>query len=307
MNGSKHTPTDTRATRSRLHAFGRRCVGATLPLAVLGTAILLAAAGREPAGVELTASTTSGSITIRNSLEGAAVLSTGSMRPGSSVQGVVKITNAGTAAALRLSKSHLSDVLGPFGGALSGRLQLTVEDLARPAAPVVYSGPLSSLPAVALGNFAQGEAHTYRFTATLPNAGQPSSSSTGDNLYQGSSTTVQFDWTATGPGAPVLNFTAPRSQRFAKGVLVRASCTRECKVAIAGSVSIAGSRKTYRLPSRTLSLKASVVTSTTLRFSSAARTAIGKALKKHKKVTANLTGTLPGQAPRGLSIAITRR
>jgi hypothetical protein len=272
---------------------------------VFGSAVLIAAGGRGPTGAELTATTTSGSITIRNSLEGAAILTTGSMRPGSSVQGEVKITNAGTAAAIRLSKSHLTDVLGPFGGALSGRLQLTVEDLAKPASPIVYSGPLSSLPSVALGSFAQGQAHTFRFTVTLPNAGQPPSSSTGDNLYQGSSTSVQFDWTATGPGAPVLNFRAPTPQRFGKGVLVRASCTLACRVAVAGSVSIAGSAKTYRLPSRTLSLKASVATSTTLNFSTAARTAIGKALKKHKKVTAKVTGALPGQAPKKLSIAIT--
>lgn len=305
MNGADQTPRDAAVTRSRLRAFARRCVGATLPLAVLGSAMLIAAGGREPTGVELTATTTSGPITIRNSLEGTAILTTGSMRPGGSVQGVVKITNAGTAAAIRLSKSHLTDVLGRFGGALSGRLQLTVEDLAKPASPIVYSGPLSSLPSLGLGSFASGEAHTFRLTVTLPNAGQPASSSTGDNRYQGSSTSVQFDWTATGPGPPVLNFTAPASQRFGKGVLVRASCTLACRVAVGGSVSIAGSRTTFRLPSRTLSLKASVATGTTLTFSTAARTAIGQALKKHKKVTAKVTGALPGQTAKKLSVAIT--
>jgi hypothetical protein len=53
----------------------------------------------------------------------------------------------------------------------------------------VYSGKLASLSSVALGSMAQGEAHRYRFSVSLP-------SDAGDS-YQGTSSAVTFIWSAT--------------------------------------------------------------------------------------------------------------
>ena len=57
----------------------------------------------------------------------------------------------------------------------------------------MYSGKLASLSSVALGDMAQGEAHRYRFSVSLP-------SDAGDS-YQGASSAVTFLWSATAPEA----------------------------------------------------------------------------------------------------------
>jgi hypothetical protein len=44
---------------------------------------------------------------------------------------------------------------------------------------------------VALGDFAPGEAHSYRFTVTFPERGA------GDNAVAGASATLRYSWTAT--------------------------------------------------------------------------------------------------------------
>lgn len=306
MNQSDRTNIEAAVTRVRMRTFGRKCLAAALPLAALVTAIAIAASGGGSTAT-LTATSTSNTISIKDSRLGAAILTAGSMKPGDSVQGDVKITNSGSRASIRLSESHLTDQLGVFGGALSGRIQLTVQDLAHPAAPV-YQGPLSSLPQVALGSFAPGEARNYRFTATLPNAGPAPSPTTGDNLYQGSRMSVEFDWTATGPGTTkVLTVTAANPQRVGKAVVVSARCNLACKARIAGSVSIAGSKRTYSLPTANVSLAARVTTKVSLKFSKTARTAIAAALVHHKKVTATVTGALlPGGSPHKLAVTLTK-
>ena len=55
----------------------------------------------------------------------------------------------------------------------------------------MYSGKLASLSSVALGDMAQGEAHRYRFSVSLP-------ADAGDS-YQGASSAVTFLWSATAP------------------------------------------------------------------------------------------------------------
>lgn len=307
MRDHLRTTHDSTAARAVVRAFGRKCAAAALPLAGLATAVAIAAGGDGPTRTTLTATSTSGPISIQDSRAGSAILTAGPMKPGDSVQGLVTIVNSGSAASLRLSESNLTDEPGRFGGALSSRLQITVEDLSKPVPPV-YSGPLGSLPNIALGSFAQGAKHTYRFTATLPNGGPPPSSSTGDNLYQGSRTTVEFDWTASGPAPPkpVLTFKAAGVQTFGKGVKVSSSCTLACKLRIAGSVAIAGSKTKYSLPTVSLSLPRSIVTRTTLVFSKATRTAIAAALIHHKKVTATVSGTLAGGTPQKRTVVITK-
>ena len=299
------------ATRARMSAFGRRCAAAAVPLAALGTAVAIAAGGGGSTAPTLSAAASGGSISIQDSRAGKAILTAGPLKPGDSAGGFVTITNSGTPAAVRLSKAHLMDRVGAYGGALSSRLQLTIEDAARPGSPL-YSGPLGSLPNVALGTFAKGEAHTYAFTATLPNGGAPSGPTTGDNLFQGSQTTVEFDWTATGSGVtpppsnPVLTFAGKSPQSFGNGVSVRASCTLACKVRVSGSVSIEGSRRKYALPTGVISIPGRITTTAALRLSKAARRAIAKAFARHKRVSAKVTGALPGGSPHQLTIVITK-
>jgi spore coat-associated protein N len=136
-----------------------------------------------------------------NSDSNAAILTASNMIPGSSASGTVTITNTGTVnGAFSLSESDITDTPGPNGGKLSGDLQLTVTNVTNSSSPVtVYSGALNAMPTEALGTIAPGSsnAQTYRFTVTMPNNGAPSGPTTGDNAYQGSSTSLQFNWTAT--------------------------------------------------------------------------------------------------------------
>jgi len=127
-----------------------------------------------------------------------AILTAANMKPGDTATGTATIANTGTiAGALSLAQSGLADTPGGNGGALSDVLQLTVEDVTAPGAPVVkYTGLLKDMPSTLLGTLAAGGSSTYEFTVTFPDGGEPSSNTTGDNRYQGSSLTVQFDWTS---------------------------------------------------------------------------------------------------------------
>ena len=174
-------------TRRPTRALRRAGAAAALPLAIAVAAVAIAAAG-PGSGVRPAATTirAAGAVTMTNSKAPGAILTASGMKPGNSVQGTVTVTNTGDPAAYGLASSHLLDSSTP---ALSGQLQLLVEDIT--GAPVqVYSGAFAAMPAKALGSFASGEARTYRFTVTLPHsAGNP---------YQGASSSIQLDWTATG-------------------------------------------------------------------------------------------------------------
>ena len=73
-----------------------------------------------------------------------------------------------------------------------------VEDLgdpSSPSAPVTkYSGKLGAMGATALGTFASGDAHRYKFTVTFPDGGTPPGPTTGDNAYKGDNVTVDYNW-----------------------------------------------------------------------------------------------------------------
>lgn len=168
-------------------------------VAMVAVVIAMLAASSRPssADVRLTAGA-GGSLTLSNSSEGSAILALGGMRPGDSAAGTVTIGNTGTVPGdLSLSTSKPVDTPGPGGGALSGRLDLVVTDVTNPGSPVtVYSGKLAALGSSALGTLAPGGSRTYDFHVEFPNAGPGA-----ENAYQGSSLSVQFDWTATGDGA----------------------------------------------------------------------------------------------------------
>jgi spore coat-associated protein N len=187
-------------TRRSTKALRRAGAAAALPLAIVVAAVAIAAAG-STGGVRSAAATirAAGAVTMTNSKAPGAILTAGGMKPGGSVQGQVTITNSGDPAAYVLTSSNLSNTAGPLSGPpLSGRLQLLVQDITGATPAIVYSGAFGAMPSRTLGNFAANEARTYRFTVTLPNGGPASSDTTGDNVYQGASSSLQFDWTATG-------------------------------------------------------------------------------------------------------------
>jgi spore coat-associated protein N len=140
-----------------------------------------------------------GSLSQSNSKDNAAILTASGLKPGGTATGSVTIANTGSIpGTFTLSKSNLTNpVLGPASEKLSDQLDLLIKD----GTTTVYTGKLGamgSLPldgdTVAAGvqqfgaSGAPTATHTYAFTVTLPAA-------TG-NAYQGTSTSVQFDWTA---------------------------------------------------------------------------------------------------------------
>ena len=142
---------------------------------------------------------TAGNLSHTNSKAPGAILNVSGLTPGDSDSGTVDLTNTGGAAGVfTLSRSALvnSDTANPLGA----KLDLVVEDLGDPAAavppaPVVkYTGKLGPMSAVALGTWASGETHRYKFTVTFPDGGTPAGPTSGDNAYKGDRVSVTYDW-----------------------------------------------------------------------------------------------------------------
>ena len=101
---------------------------------------------------------------IGSPLTGAAILTANAMAPGKERTGYIDVTNIGdTSGTFALGSTGLT------GTPLAHELDLDVRDVTPGrSAAVVYSGKLASLSSVALGDMAQGEAHRYRFSVSLP-------------------------------------------------------------------------------------------------------------------------------------------
>lgn len=136
-----------------------------------------------------------------------AILTALDMLPGETRTGTVTIKNTGTTTGIfTLSDSNLVDTPGPHGGQLSAVLDLTVRDDTRNVQ--LYTGKFNAfpsppddipLPGTGTGpptNWQPDEQHTFTFSVTFPEGGQPSSPTTGDNAYQGSKVTVTYNWDA---------------------------------------------------------------------------------------------------------------
>jgi hypothetical protein len=136
---------------------------------------------------------------IGSSLPGAAILAAHDMAPGDVRTGSIDVTNIGdTSGTFALGSTGLIDT------PLAHELDLEVRDVTPGrTATVVYSGKLASLSSVALGDMAQGEAHRYRFSISLP----PDA----DDSYQGASSAVTFLWSATAPEPDVAPTPTPAS------------------------------------------------------------------------------------------------
>jgi hypothetical protein len=133
-----------------------------------------------------------------------AVLVAQGLRPGDSRSGEVTVVNAGdTTGSLALAQADRVDSPTP-AGPLSAVLDLTVTDVT--AGRTVFVGKLAALRSVALGDFAQGDSHRYRFVVAFPGGGAPAL----DNPFQVASTTVSYVWSA-GPAAPAPPASTPPS------------------------------------------------------------------------------------------------
>ena len=134
---------------------------------------------------------------IGSPLTGAAILTANAMAPGKERTGYIDVTNIGdTSGTFALGSTGLT------GTPLAHELDLDVRDVTPGrSAAVVYSGKLASLSSVALGDMAQGEAHRYRFSVSLP--------SDADDTYQGASSAVTFMWSATAPEPAVTPTPTP--------------------------------------------------------------------------------------------------
>jgi hypothetical protein len=176
-----------------------------MSLAAVGLALAAGLASRPaPQPAEARMELVAGTLSMSNSRDGAAILTAAGMAPGVSRVGDVTIANTGDlAGTFSLSKSNLGDTPGPAGGALSAALDLLVQDVTNAGVPVtVYSGKLGAMGPRALGDWAPGASHTYRFTVSLPDGGAPPSATAGDNAYQSSTVSVRYDWIATGEEPP---------------------------------------------------------------------------------------------------------
>jgi Ca2+-binding RTX toxin-like protein len=164
-------------------------------------AVLVASGSHPPPRATPSATLTRGTLSQSNSKAGAAILTASNIGPGDSVKGTVTIKNTGTISGLfSLSARDLVDTPGPNDGELSDTLDLLIQDVTRPASPAtVYSGKQKALTTASLGVFRAGESHTYRFTVSFPNGGVSLSPAGGQNAYQGSSMSVQYDWEASAP------------------------------------------------------------------------------------------------------------
>jgi spore coat-associated protein N len=309
-------------------------VSRLLTIAAVGLAVVTGL-GTAPAErpVETQVELVGGTLSMSNSKDGAAIVTAGGMAPGDTLAGDVRISNTGDlAGAYSLSQSNLADSPGPAGGALSSALDVLVQDVTNLAAPAtVYSGKLAAMGPRDLGTWDPGAARTYRFTVSLPDGGPPPSPTTGDNVYQGSSVSVRYDWTATGdepgggggsggnsgggggagaggggsgdglpqPTAPSLTVTAKKRQRVVrqKGLVVFARCSAACSI----SANAKGQKAAKKLKLSTWKGQAQpgARVKINLRLSKKRVKAAKKALRRSKKPT--VTVTVRATAGAGLS------
>jgi hypothetical protein len=187
-----------------LAAQPRMALGALLTLllaagAVIGSGADFTAASANPSNTFAT-----GTLSMVNSNDSAAVLTASGLRPGGTATGTVDILNSGSlSGTFTLARGAItdSDAVNP----LSGKLNLTVDDcgvFSGTTAPsctdgdevTKYSGTIADMgtaghSVASLGTFAGAVKHRYHFSVQLDAA-------TGD-AYQNATSSVRFDWSAT--------------------------------------------------------------------------------------------------------------
>jgi hypothetical protein len=256
----------------------------------------------------------SGEVQLANSKNGTAVFQTGNLAPGQQVTGTVQLSNTGSGAGdLDLSQADLVDTPGPGLGALSGALQLSVQDVTNPGSPVtVFNGTPGALGNRALGSLPAGQTRTYAFTAALP--------SSGDNTVSGASMSARYVWRLTGPdsgggtggGTGVagtgigsvgavskmpVSVKVNVKKAVKKGLIaVSVKCGEPCAL---NAYAAAKGKPTVRTRRKTGRVKAAGKSATIkLTLSKAGKAALVKRLAKKKSVT--LSVTVKAKDPRGV-------
>jgi hypothetical protein len=285
-----------------------------LVLAALALVAVVAAAQSNDARAQVAALGANGDVHVANSHNGSAILS-GALGPGDSLTGTVTISNIGAAAGpFTLALSHLTDTPGTGGGFLSRQLDLDVQDVTNPLAPVaVFHGRLNSLNPTGLGTFAPATIRIYRFVVSW-------APGTLDATMTGSSMSVQFDWSATSDittspkptvpspvtpsspsapaviAAPKLTLAMPAKQAVLRngGVNATAACVADCTIAGAGYATVPGAAKTYKLVPARQNAAANQTVSLKLRLPAGARGPLRAALRAHKRLVAPITITATG-------------
>jgi hypothetical protein len=134
----------------------------------------------------------SGTMTLLNNKEAAAILNATNLKPGGPAQsGEVQLENTGSLpGAITLSKSSLVDSTP----AMAALLDLTIVDCGTDlncstgTSTTVYTGTVSAMPSQSLGTWAAAEKHRYQFSVSL--------NSSATNAVQGKTVSVQYDWAA---------------------------------------------------------------------------------------------------------------
>ena len=176
-----------------------RVLGAACAVSVAGAVVVGSGANFTSVSANPGNSFTTGTLTQTNSKANAAILTATGIKPGDAAStGTVDITNTGNLAGtftLRKLNVTNSDAVNP----LAGKLDLVVADCGVPEAgagvcttPVTkYTGKIDAMTDTALGSFAAGAARRYKFSLAFAN-GTPAV----DNLYQGDTTSVEYQWEA---------------------------------------------------------------------------------------------------------------
>jgi hypothetical protein len=180
----------------------KRALGSLAVLVAATGVVVGSGANFTSSSANPTNSFAAGTLTILNSKEGTAVLSsTGAMKPGGTAEvGTVDISNTGTIAGdFTLTRSAITN--SDAGNPMSAKLNLTIKDCGEwpaPATPepcgdgddvtIQTGGTISSMGSVSLGTFSAAEKHRYEFSVQLD--------SSATDAYQGDTSSVTFDWNA---------------------------------------------------------------------------------------------------------------
>jgi hypothetical protein len=171
-----------------------------MALGAIGLAVAAPGGGQRLASAEL--QDASGAVSITNSHAGQALFDAQLARPGDGVTGTVTIGNDGDVAGdFAVRPSALHDTPGPNGGLLSQRIELVLFDVTH-GNHILFAGTPADFAQVDLGKFEPGEERDYLIAATLPDG----TGQIDDNVYQGSTMSLGFDWGANAsPAAPTVS------------------------------------------------------------------------------------------------------
>lgn len=158
----------------------RRLLAPLATLAVAGAVAIGSGAQFTSSSNNSASNLAAGTVSHSNSKANAAVYNVNNLKPGDTVNGDVTITNTGSLAQVfSLTETATNNFV------TKADLQLTVTQ----AGNTVWTGTYGTMGTISLGQFAVGEARTYRFSAQLK--------STADNSEQGKTATGTYVWDGT--------------------------------------------------------------------------------------------------------------